>query len=196
MRVLAIDCSARRDGLTARMSQAACEGARQAGAEVDRISLADLKLDHCRMCDPDGWGNCRRYGRCIIPDDFNTLVDRLATADRFVFATPVYFGDLSESAKAFTDRLRRISRFPNRQKFLRNLPTLTIAVAGGGGGGIPTCLMNIEKALTVPGCFILDMVGVARRNAQYKCETLHLAGKALADQPHETWPSRDEPVGK
>lgn len=196
MKVLAIDCSSRRDGLTGRMTRAACEGARQAGAEIEYINLADLKIDRCRMCDPDGWGNCRRLGTCLIPDDLGALVTKLGETDRFIFATPVYFGDLSESAKAFTDRLRRLSRFMNRQKFLRNLPTLAIATAGGGGGGVPTCLMSIDKALSVPGCFIVDMVGVARRNAAYKCETLRLAGAAMAGPAHETWPSRDEAVGQ
>jgi multimeric flavodoxin WrbA len=191
MKVLAIDCSARKDGLTARMTEAACEGARQAGAEVEYIPVASLKIERCRMCDPDGWGECRRQGQCIIPDDLAGVVAKLEAADRLVFATPVYFGALSESAKALTDRIRRISRCPQRHGFLRNLPTLAIAAAGGGGGGVPTCLHSIERALSVPVCFLVDMVGVARRNAAYKCETLQLAGKALAGPAHETWPGRD-----
>jgi multimeric flavodoxin WrbA len=191
MRVLAIDCSARADGLTARMSRAACDGAAQVGAQIEWVSLQDCKIERCRMCDPNGWGDCRRLGTCIIADDLAKLVEKLGAADRLIFATPVYFGDLSESAKAFTDRLRRTSTFPGRRQFLRNVPTLAIAVAGGGGGGIPTCLMNIERALSVPGCFLVDMVGVARRNAGYKIETLRLAGQALAGPPHETWPGRN-----
>lgn len=191
MKVLAIDCSARNDGLTARMTQAACQGAREAGAEVEYVHVASLKLDRCRMCEGDGWGECRRQGQCIIPDDLATVIAKLEAADRLIFATPVYFGDLSESAKALTDRIRRVSRCPQRHGFLRNLPTLGIAAAGGGGGGVPTCLQGIERALSVPGCFLVDMVGVARRNAAYKCETLQLAGKALAGQAHETWPDRE-----
>jgi len=190
MKVLVIDCSAREDGLTARMSTAAAEGARQAGADVEWLSLQDFSIERCRMCDPDGWGNCRRQGKCIIEDDLASLVEKLEGADRFVFATPVYFGDLSESAKAFTDRLRRISTHPARRRFLKNLPTLGIAVAGGSGGGMPSCLASIEKVLATPGCFLVDLVGVARRNAAYKAETLQRAGRGLASEPPDAWPAR------
>ncbi len=191
MKVLAIDCSARRDGLTGRMTQAACDGAKAAGADVECLHLADLKIDHCRMCGPDGWGQCRHKGTCVIDDDLATVVAKLEGADRLIFSTPVYFGDLSESAKALTDRVRRLSCCPAKQKFLRNLPTLAIAAAGGTGGGMAPCLQSIEKSLSVPGCFLVDLVGVARRNAAYKCETLRLAGQALASEAHESWPDRE-----
>ena len=66
-----------------------------------------MTIERCRQCDDDGWGLCRREGRCIIEDDFAGLVDKIARADAVVFSTPVYFSDLSESMKAFLDRLRR-----------------------------------------------------------------------------------------
>ena len=44
----------------------------------------------------------------MIEDDFATLVERVTSPDVVVFvAMPVYFSDLSESPKAFLDRLRR-----------------------------------------------------------------------------------------
>lgn len=190
MKVLTIDASARSDGLTARMSKAAEAGARQAGATAEWVSLQQLKLERCRMCEPNGWGDCRKKGSCVIDDDFAGLVEKLRGADRFIFATPVYFGDLSESAKAFTDRLRRIGVCPDNRAFLGNLPTLCIAVAGGSGGGTPSCMASLEKTLTTPGCFVVDLVPVARRNEAYKAEVLKLAGLALAGEAPDSWPER------
>jgi multimeric flavodoxin WrbA len=190
VKVVVIDASARADGLTARMSKAAAAGAEQGGAEVRWISLQPLRIERCRMCNPDGWGDCRKKGTCVIEDDFAALAQQLREADRFILATPVYFGDLSESARAFTDRLRRIGTCPDNRAFLDNLPTLGIATAGGGGGGTPSCMASIEKALTTPGCFVVDMIPVARRNQSYKAQVMQIAGRALAGPPQDTWPAR------
>ncbi len=188
MKVLAIDTSARPDGLTARMVRATLDGAAAAGAQTERVALADLTIEHCRMCEPGGWGLCRKEGRCVIEDDLAAVVEKMQAADALVFATPVYFGDLSESAKAFTDRLRRMATGHTPREFLRNLPTVAIAAAGGSGGGTATCLTNLEKVLSLPGCFIVDLVPVARRNESYKADVLRLVGKALVGLPRPETP--------
>jgi multimeric flavodoxin WrbA len=181
LRILAIEASARTDGLTAEMTRAALDGAEAAGAEAEYVHLGDLAIESCRMCDARGWGRCRTEGSCIIEDDFAGLVTKLRGADGFVFATPVYFGDLSESAKAFTDRLRRISTSEATRKFLGDMPTVGIAAAGGSGGGTPSCMASIEKVLSTPGCFVLDLVAVAQRNRHYKAEVMKAAGRGLVE---------------
>lgn len=180
MKVLGIECSARADGLTARMTKAALAGAAEAGAEIECVGLADLTIEHCRMCDPAGWDLCRKEGRCVIDDDLAGVIEKMQAADVLVFATPVYFGDLSESAKAFTDRLRRTATGHDPRGYLNNLPTVCIAAAGGSGGGTATCMTALEKVLSLPGCYILDLIPVARRNEHYKADVLRLTGKALA----------------
>lgn len=181
MRIVAVECSARTDGLTATMTDAVLSAARSAGAETECVHLADLTIERCRMCDPDGWGDCTREGSCVIEDDFAGLVEKLREADGLVLATPVYFGSLSESARAFTDRLRRVSIAENNRGSLGNLPTVGIAAAGGGGGGTPACMGDIEDALATAGCFILDLIPVAQRNRQYKAEVMGIAGRGLVE---------------
>ncbi len=182
MKLLAIDSSGREQGLTARMTAAAADAARRKGAEVEVLYLKDFRLERCRQCDPDGWGQCRREGTCVIEDDFPAIVAKLESCDALVFSTPVYFGDLSESAKALTDRLRRISVSANRKRLLHDLPTVGIAVAGGSGGGTPSCLAAIEKVLSTPGCLLVDLIPVARRNEHYKAETVRIAVEALVER--------------
>ena len=167
------------------MTRALVEGAQAGGAETELVALRAYNIECCRQCEETGWGDCRTQGKCVIEDDFAGLVEKLAAAEGFVFATPVYFGDLSEKAKAFTDRLRRISICPERQTFLKGLPTIGLAAAGGSGGGTPTCMTAIEKVLTTPGCFLVDLIPVARRNESYKEEVCRIAGKALAERPME-----------
>jgi multimeric flavodoxin WrbA len=185
MKILAMETSSRPNGLTGRMTRAVLEGAQEAGAETELVALRDYTIECCRQCEETGWGECRTKGECVIDDDFSELVAKIEAADGFVLATPVYFGDLSEKAKAFTDRLRRISIGPERQSFLKGLPTIGLAAAGGSGGGTPSCLAAIEKVLTTPGCFVVDLIPVARRNEHYKAEVCRIAGKALAERPTE-----------
>ena len=68
-------------------------------------TLPEMAIERCRQCDADGWGVCRARGSCVIEDDFAGLVERMREADAIVFATPVYFSDLSESLRAILDRL-------------------------------------------------------------------------------------------
>ena len=49
-------------------------------------------------------------GDCVIDDDGNDIIKSLLDADVLVFATPIYYGQMSAQAKAFVDRFYQISR--------------------------------------------------------------------------------------
>lgn len=177
-RILCVESSARADGLTATMAGECLAGARGAGAETELVQLKDLKLERCRMCGPEGWGLCLKEGRCAVADDFAALAARVRAADGLVLATPVYYSDLSESLRAFLDRFRRVSGAPERK--LDGKPAVLIAAAGGSGGGATRCLVQLEHSLAPLKVFVLDAIGVARRNRDYKGQAARLAGAALA----------------
>jgi len=179
--VLAIESSARADGLTATVAKACLEGAAEAGATTELVQLKDLALERCRMCGETGWGLCLSEGRCVIEDDFAGLVSKIRAADAYVFATPVYFSDLSESMKAFTDRLRRISGFDKGNRPLGKKPTVLVAAAGGSGGGTVHCLAELDRTLNVCGAFAIDHIGAAQRNKSYKPDVARRTGRALAE---------------
>jgi len=107
MNVLMLNGARNPKGQTARAAGALAEGVAEAGGEVEHILLPPLAIERCRQCNDDGWGLCRAEGRCVVDDDFASLVDKIAAADAVVFATPVYFSDLAESLRALLDRLRR-----------------------------------------------------------------------------------------
>ena len=68
----------------------------------------------------------------MIDDDFQNLREKINRADALVFSTPVYFGDLSESAKRLFDRWRRCELVNRETSPLRGIPAIGIAAAGGG----------------------------------------------------------------
>jgi multimeric flavodoxin WrbA len=117
----------------------------------------------------------------VIDDDFASIVDKLKAADAVVFATPVYWSDLSESLKAFMDRLRRIRWQENSRQITQGKRAVGICVAGGGGGGAPTCCVNLERTLGHMGFDLVDMIAARRQNLPMKLKVCEIAGKWLAE---------------
>ena len=180
MKLLMLCGSRNPAGQTARAAEAFLAGAAEAGAESERIFLPPLKLERCRQCEDNGWGLCRRSGRCVIEDDFAATVDKIRRADAVLFATPVYYSDLSESLRAFLDRLRRIGTHEAGRAGIAGKPTAGICVAGGGGGGAPACCLALEKILATCGFDVAELTPVRRQNLPLKLEQLALSGRAYA----------------
>ena len=178
MRVLLVQASPNRDGLTAACAAAAAEGARRAGAEVEDVRLNDLEIGLCRACG-NGWGPCRQEHRCQQEDDFQALHERVGAADAYVIVTPVYWGEPSERAKAFLDRLRRCEAPRGDASALAGKWALAVAAAGGGGGGTMTCLSSLERMLTHVRARPFDLIGIARRSREYKLEAIRRAAEAM-----------------
>jgi len=171
------------DGQTARAAQAVRDGLEAAGGEGKLFFLPQLEIERCRQCDANGWGTCRSEGQCVIKDDMGSIVDHIRRADAVVFANPVYFGDLSESMRAFTDRLRRICRVQESRGGIEGKPAIGVCVAGGGGGGAPSCTVSLEKVLRTCGFDVVDMVPARRQNLDHKVEILKTTGRWLATLP-------------
>ena len=119
MNVYVISSSPNINGLTAACADAAIEGIKAAGSNAVQISLNTLNVNQCHACS-NGWGTCQSEHRCQTEDDFQSLHKDLTSAEALVLVTPVYWGEMSESAKAFTDRLRRCEATRSRGESGRN----------------------------------------------------------------------------
>ncbi len=178
MKVLVFSSSSNTDGLTAACAVAAREGIQQAGSEAEEIRLNDLSIGSCAACD-DGWGTCRNAHHCDVLDDFQPLHARTLKADAYVFVTPVYWGDLSESMKAFTDRLRRCEALRSEESGLYQKPIIMVAAAGGSGNGLITCLASQERWIQHIHARKWDFIPINRWNREYKLDTLRSAAEAM-----------------
>ena len=181
MRIIAVQSSPNEDGLTCLLAMAVLEGAESAGAETELIHLNKLNIESCKAHNR-GWGTCRSEGKCMIKDDFQNLREKINQADALVFSTPVYFGDLSESAKRFLDRWRRCETYNREASPLRGKPAIGIAAAGGSGGGAVNALHNLETYLRRLQFTIFDLVPVTRMSKDHKLDMLRSAGRRLASQ--------------
>jgi multimeric flavodoxin WrbA len=177
MKCLAIQSSPNKDGLTANTIQAILDGFASEGGAVELLHLNEMDIKPCKACER-GWGQCRD-GDCIQEDDLNLIRTKIREADALIFATPVYWHDLSESAKRFLDRLRRTETFSGRENCF-GTRAIGIAAAGGSGNGAARALYNLEDYLKRVGFEIVDLVTVTKFSKDHKLPMLDHAGRRLA----------------
>jgi len=99
MKVLGISGSPRRKGNTELLLDRALEGARERGADVEKIVLSDLDIHPCRHCD-----GCADTGLCVVQDDMQRLYTRFRTLDALILAAPIFFMGPSAQTKSMIDR--------------------------------------------------------------------------------------------
>lgn len=179
MNVIIIHSSPNRDGLTAACAAAAIEGVRSAGDQAEEVWLNEMQVGMCQACD-NGWGTCRKEHVCQVEDGFQALHARILAADALVLVTPVYWGEMSESAKALADRLRRCEASRGEESGLRGKPVICVAAAGGSGGGMITCLLSMERWIQHVRARTFDLIGVNRWSRPYKLVAIREAARTLA----------------
>ncbi len=178
MDILVIYASPNRDGLTAACAAAAAEGVRRAGGNAQEVRLNDLEVGMCRACER-GWGTCQTQHECQVSDGFQALHARVRQADGLVLVSPVYWHEMSESAKAFTDRLRRCEATLAENSRLAGKPVLAVAAAGGTGNGMVTCLLSMERWIQHVRARVFDLIPVNRWSREYKLVAIHEAAHAM-----------------
>jgi multimeric flavodoxin WrbA/putative sterol carrier protein len=104
MKVVAINSSPRADGVskTKLMLDALVKGMRDAGAEVEVISLRQKTVKHCIGC-----FTCwtKTPGICVHKDDMTVeLFPKWLGADVAIYATPLYHFTMNAAMKAFIER--------------------------------------------------------------------------------------------
>ncbi len=101
-KVVAFNCSPRKDGNTAIMLRAALGELEAAGHQTELVQLAGRPLRGCTACK----GCFRNKDRkCTLPDDgLNGYVQKMCEADGIVIGSPTYFSDMTAEAKALIDR--------------------------------------------------------------------------------------------
>lgn len=95
------------------------EGALHAGHDVEKISLAGKNISFCRGCLA-----CQKLGKCVIDDDANDIMQKVLNADVVVWATPIYYYEMSGQMKVMIDRMNAM--YPLDYKF-RDVYLLTTA---------------------------------------------------------------------
>jgi len=156
--VLGIIGSPRRNGNTHVLVSRMLEGARDAGAEVDALFLADLTIREC-----DGCHACWQGKPCSKHDDMSGLFERIARSDVLIFGTPVYWYGPTALMKAFRDRFVYFNCPENRAKIRGHAAALAIPFEDTDMATAELLVKSFEKSLSylemkLAGCILVPGV--------------------------------------
>ena len=118
-KILIISTSPRKGSNSEALAEAFADGARSAGHEAEVVSLRGKDIRFCRGCFV-----CQEKLRCVIRDDVDALCQKALEADVLVFATPIYYYEMSGQMKTLLDRFNPL--FPSDYAF-RDVYLLTAA---------------------------------------------------------------------
>lgn len=99
MRITVISSSLRRNSNSETLADEFIRGAKESGNEVEKITLGGKKINFCIGC-----LSCQKTGRCVIKDDCAEINEKIHDAEVLVFATPIYYYEMSGQLKTVLDR--------------------------------------------------------------------------------------------
>lgn len=99
-KVLIISTSLRLNSNSEILAKKCVDGAKDAGFDVDFISLKDKEIKFCKGCLA-----CQTTGKCVIKDDVYEIVEKVKESEVIIFATPIYYYEMSGQMKTLLDRL-------------------------------------------------------------------------------------------
>lgn len=163
MKICIISSSPNKIGLTNSCVDVCRDTLTKANIETEWIVLNKYDIKKCEACGNRGWGMCLNEHKCKIDDDFNELQEKIQEFDAMILVSPVYFYEMSESAKTFFDRFKRCQSF-NENTQLKNKKMLCIACAGGSGDGTENTLNSMKILAKFLHMKVIDFIGITKKN--------------------------------
>ena len=102
-RVVIISTSLRVRSNSDLLAEQFMKGAESAGHQVEKVELLGKQIAFCLGCFA-----CAKLGRCVIDDDVNGIMEKVMKADVIVWATPIYYYEMSGQMKTLIDRMNAI----------------------------------------------------------------------------------------
>ena len=94
-------------GNTAAMVDAFVQGAQEAGHEVEVLHVGKMKINGCLGCE---YCHTKGEGKCIQQDDMAKVMPAYLSADMVVYASPIYYFDVTAQLSAAMQRVYAIGK--------------------------------------------------------------------------------------
>ena len=99
-KVIVISTSLRKGSNSDILADKFIEGATAAGHDVEKVSLVGKEMKFCIGC-----LSCGTTHKCCIKDDVPSIMEKVLGADVVVWATPIYYYEMSGQMKTLIDRM-------------------------------------------------------------------------------------------
>ncbi len=178
-KILIFNGSPRRKGNTAVLIEECLRGIRDSGSDAEIFVLNNMKINPCQFCD---WCIKNKMLSCVKKDDMNELYPKLIECDVIIFASPIFWFNLSAQLKLFIDRLYA---FHGKGSFaLKNKQVASIFVYADNNeetSGVKNAIKNLTDIFTYMESDIIGMIhgtaakiGDAEKNKQLMSEAYQL----------------------
>jgi multimeric flavodoxin WrbA len=105
MNILGIAGSPRRGCNTETILDEMLKGAASAGANTEKIVLAEMNMNPCKAC-----SECAKTRVCVQKDDMASIVEKMERSEVWVLVSPVYWWGPTAQMKIFVDRWYSVRR--------------------------------------------------------------------------------------
>ncbi len=178
MNVLLINGSPKSNGNTFLALSEAAAALEAGGIRTEIVSIGAKAVQGCIACN-----KCYELGRCVFRDElYNTVREKLKSADGIIIGTPVYYAGPNGSLCALLDRL-----FYSAGELLRYKPGAAVAVCRRGGASAAFDRLNkyftISYMPVVPSQYWNSVYGHSPGQAAMDAEglqTMRTLGRNMA----------------
>ncbi len=107
MKIVVLNGSPRPKGNTAALIEAFKAGAESAGHQVTVLQVGTMAIGGCKGCE---YCHTKGGGTCIQKDDMEKVMPAYKDCDMIVFASPIYYFDVTAQLSAATQRVYAIGK--------------------------------------------------------------------------------------
>jgi len=125
MKVVGFAGSPRKDGNTDVLLQQVLDGAAEAGASTEKLYINDMNFKGCQGC-----GYCKMNDTCKLKDEMVEAYDMIKSADALVFASPIYFSQMTGQMRLFLDRFYALVNSDHTSRIDAGKKTVIIGAQG------------------------------------------------------------------
>ncbi|MHA1443983.1 MAG: flavodoxin family protein [Candidatus Hodarchaeales archaeon] len=160
-KILGIVGSPRRGGNTDLLVDEILKGAKESGAETEKVFLYKLKINPC-----DGCNVCfkNKNGNCKYEDDFAVVKKKMEESSTWIIGTPVYWWGPTAIMKAFIDRWYQHNI---TSQFFRDKSMILVVASGGESESYSRHVVGMMEDITkYVGLVLKDKIictGVGKR---------------------------------
>lgn len=176
-KVLVITTSFRNKSNSEKLADYFIKGAKESENQVEKIELRSKEIHFCRGCLA-----CQKIGKCVIKDDANEIIEKMRNAEVIVFATPIYYYEMSGQMKTLLDRTNPL--FGSEYSF-REIYLLTVAADNsentdaGAIKGLNGWISCFDKARLVKTLFAGGVEKANEIEGNPKLEAAYKMGKQV-----------------
>lgn len=151
-KVLIISTSLRMNSNSDILARECERGARDAGLDVEYVSLKGKEIKYCIGC-----LSCQKTNKCVLKDDVADIMAKVKEAEVIVYATPIYYYEMSGQMKTLLDRLNPLYSSDYKFRDIYMIATAaddsdtTFDKAYSGLSGWVDCFENAELKGIVTG---------------------------------------------